>query len=110
MDAARALKRGRKEAGLTQRQLAERAGVPQSVIAKIESGRSTPRVDTFDRLLRAAGQRLEFHPAAEVDPQDWAQVLDNRALTPAQRLQKLTAYGRFHTRLRRAREKARRER
>lgn len=110
MDPAATLRRSRKNAGLTQRELAEQAGVAQSVVAKIESGRSTPRVDTFDRLLRAAKHRLEASPTSEVDPQDWAQVLDNRQLSYAERLAKLTAYGRFHTKLRDAGAKARRAR
>jgi len=47
---------------MTQRQLAARAGVPQSRIAKIESGAVVPRVDTFDRLLEACGETLESVP------------------------------------------------
>lgn len=47
---------------MTQRQLAALAGVPQSRIAKIESGAVVPRVDTFDRLLEACGETLESVP------------------------------------------------
>jgi transcriptional regulator with XRE-family HTH domain len=59
MDAARVLRYARRRAGLTQRQLAERAGVAQPTIARIESGAMVPRVDTFDRLLEACGMGLE---------------------------------------------------
>jgi len=38
--------------------LGERAGVPQSTVGRIESGRVDPRVATLDRLLRACGHRL----------------------------------------------------
>ena len=62
MDAARVLRHARRRAGLTQRGLAERAGVPQSQIAKIESGAVVPRVDTLDRLLEACGEGLESRP------------------------------------------------
>jgi len=62
MDAARVLRQARRRTGLTQRQLAERAGVPQSQIAKIESGAVVPRVDTLDRLLEACGEGLEALP------------------------------------------------
>ena len=48
--------------GLTQRQLADRGGVAQSQIAKIESGSVVPRVDTLDRLLEACGEGLESLP------------------------------------------------
>jgi transcriptional regulator with XRE-family HTH domain len=53
MDAARVLRQARLRAGFTQRQLADKASVPQSVI---------PRVDTLDRLLEACGEGLESVP------------------------------------------------
>ena len=59
MDAARVLRQARRRAGLTQRELAEKASVPQSQVAKIESGAVVPRVDTLDRLLEACGEGLE---------------------------------------------------
>jgi transcriptional regulator with XRE-family HTH domain len=62
MDAARVLRQARCRASLTQRQLAARAGVPQSRVAKIESGAVIPRVDTLDRLLAACGEGLESLP------------------------------------------------
>jgi hypothetical protein len=36
--------------------------VPQSVVARIESGAVIPRVDTLDRLLETCGEGLEAHP------------------------------------------------
>jgi transcriptional regulator with XRE-family HTH domain len=62
MDAGRVLRQARRRAGLTQRQLGEKAGVPQSVIARIESRAVIPRVDTLDRLLDACGEGLESAP------------------------------------------------
>jgi transcriptional regulator with XRE-family HTH domain len=62
VDAARVLRQARRRAGLTQRQLAAQAGVPQSRVAKIESGAVIPRVDTLDRLLAACGEGLESVP------------------------------------------------
>jgi predicted transcriptional regulator len=62
MDAARVLRQARRRAGLTQRQLASKAGVPQPMVARIESGAVMPRVDTLDRLLEACGEGLESHP------------------------------------------------
>jgi predicted transcriptional regulator len=49
---------------MTQRELGERAGVPQSVVARIETGAVVPRVDTLDRLLAACGEGLESAPRA----------------------------------------------
>lgn len=59
MSAARILASARKRRGLTQRELARRAGVPQSEVARIETGVVTPRVDTLDRLLAECGMGLE---------------------------------------------------
>lgn len=53
------LREARRRAGLTQRQLARRAGMPQPAIARIEAGAVQPRVATLDRLLRSCGRALE---------------------------------------------------
>ncbi|MEU1238871.1 helix-turn-helix transcriptional regulator [Micromonospora parva] len=54
-----ALRALRRRADLSQRQLAERSGVPQPTLARIESGRSAdPRFRTVERLVRAAGGQL----------------------------------------------------
>ena len=62
MKASRILSLARRRAGLTQRALAGRAGVPQPAIARIEAGRVTPSVTTLDRLLRATGHVLDLAP------------------------------------------------
>ena len=50
----------RERAGLTQRQLAELAGTSAAAICEYESGRRVPRVDTLERILAAAGARLDL--------------------------------------------------
>jgi len=50
----------RRAAGLTQAELAERLGVSQSAIAKLEREGCNPTVETLDRTLRAAGFRLQL--------------------------------------------------
>jgi len=57
------IKRARRTAGLTQAQLARRAGTAQSAVAAYESGAKTPTVDTLARLLDATGNRLGISPA-----------------------------------------------
>jgi len=66
----RSLRQARRRAGLTQRQLAVRTGVPQSTIGRIEAGSVDPRVSTLDRLLRACGDELDAVPrrGVGVDP------------------------------------------
>ena len=62
MKASRALRWARLTAGLSQRALAAKSGVPQSSIARIEAGTIDPRTGTLDRLLRACGFDLEVEP------------------------------------------------
>jgi predicted nucleotidyltransferase/DNA-binding XRE family transcriptional regulator len=50
----------RRRAGLTQTELARRAGVQQSVVSAYESGRRQPTVPTLLRLIRATGQGVQF--------------------------------------------------
>jgi ribosome-binding protein aMBF1 (putative translation factor) len=57
---ARTLIRARAEAGLTQEQLAKRMATTQSVIARLESGRTRPSTQTLERLAAATGTRLKI--------------------------------------------------
>lgn len=50
---ARNMIRDRVEAGLTQRELAKRAGVRPETICRIETGRHTPSVATIEKIDRA---------------------------------------------------------
>ncbi len=54
----------RKEQGLTQAQLAERLGRPQSLISAIESGRQSPHIETIVAIARELGHRVRI----ELDP------------------------------------------
>lgn len=73
------LKRKRTELGLTQAQLADRAGVSQPLIARVESGSVDPKLSTFRDILMALSEaekeRLEareimHHEVIHVSPQD----------------------------------------
>lgn len=52
------VRQARRRASANQRELAERAEMAQSTVARIEAGQATPCVPTFHRLLRAAGLHL----------------------------------------------------
>ena len=96
----------RTKAGMTQRSLAARAGVPQSTVGRIETGAIEPRIDTLLRLLHASGHDLEL--AARLgEGVDRAQIRERLALTPRQRLEDLTKAAAAARRLRgRARKRA----
>lgn len=52
------LAKNRKQAGLTQRELALRAFTQQSSISRVETGRVSPTVREVERLLGAMGRSL----------------------------------------------------
>ena len=54
----------RASAGLTQEQLARRMKTTQTVIARLESGRSKPSTRTLERFAKATGSklRISFEP------------------------------------------------
>ena len=57
LESAIAVTHVRKEAGLTQRELANVSKVPQSTIARIETGANTS-VDTLTKIANALGKKL----------------------------------------------------
>lgn len=57
-DAGRVLRQARTAAGLTQAELARRAGITQSVVSAYEAGRREPALSTLSRLVEATGASL----------------------------------------------------
>jgi ribosome-binding protein aMBF1 (putative translation factor) len=57
---ARAVIEARAHAGITQEQLAQKMETTQSVIARLESGRTKPSTQTLERLAAATGTRLKI--------------------------------------------------
>ncbi len=53
----------RKNARLTQEELAKRLGVNKSYISRIEKGVTVPSVATFYRIINALGLSIEITPA-----------------------------------------------
>lgn len=96
MTGADLVREARKRAGLTQRELADRAGTTQSAIARLESGRTSPSFDTVLRLVRVCGYRLDV----ALDPYDDSDVAQAEALlrlTVDERVERLIAVvGRLH--------------
>ena len=75
----------RRRAGLTQRELAERAGTSQAAIARIERGRQEPSLETLQKILRATGLELRVE-LAPIDDHDAQLIEQALAMTPEQRL------------------------
>lgn len=98
-------------AGLSQRQLARRAGTSQAVISAYENGKRDPVFAHLLEILRAAGFDLEvqlMHPAGDqkVRPredlwhaadsaEDDDRILENLRLSPVQRLRRMGAMRSF---------------
>lgn len=66
MDTAALIRSAREESGLSQRMLAERAGITQSTLSRFENGRRLPSIPTLRTILAAAGKQVR----AELEPLD----------------------------------------
>lgn len=67
---AKKMIRARKRAQLTQAEVAARMGTTQSEVARIESGKRPPKIETLERFALATGNRLRlsFAPMPEPRP------------------------------------------
>jgi transcriptional regulator with XRE-family HTH domain len=88
---ARLLAAARVRGGLTQRALASRARTAQSVVARIESGHTSPSWKTLQYLVRCAGFELQVAlvPRLRGRSHMLADVPRILRLTPEQRLLEL---------------------
>lgn len=102
MSAGTYVNQARRAAGLSQRELSRRTGVPQSAIARIERGLQVPRADTLEKLLEACGFELRMGPMRGVDV-DRSLIEGWLRFTPPERLERATGYGRMLSRLHDAR-------
>lgn len=103
------VREARQRARLTQAALGRRAGVPQSTIARIESGARTPSTDLVERLVRAAGFEIRVR-LGEHDPGTASLLYQSLRRTPAERLADATRAARFVLRSRRQVQDGRRGR
>ena len=92
MDAGRLIRERRLANGLTQAQLAIRAGSTQAAISRLERGDLSPTVDTINRLLAVMGEEAEIvsrRRPLECDPERLRAL---RARRPADRLAQAIAW------------------
>ena len=57
----------REAKGLTQKELAEQAGIKQSAVARLESMKATPQIDTLFKVLTPLGYKLAIVPTQSVE-------------------------------------------
>jgi transcriptional regulator with XRE-family HTH domain len=88
------VREARKRAGLTQAELAARAGTTQSAIARVESGAVSPSLERLTQLVQAAGFDIHVR-LVPYDDHDVTMALRNRLLTPERRLDNMLAFQRF---------------
>src|SRR5437764_12839772 len=84
------VREARRRAGLTQAELAARAGTTQSAIARLERGATTPTLETISKLVRAAGFELDVGIVVGDDDHDWSLVQQSARLSPTQRVRQNT--------------------
>lgn len=91
MEAATLVRNSRTAAGLTQAELARRAGTTQAAVARLEGGRVSPTVRTLEKVLAAAGCRLELGASPAASSIDETLIARQLELSPAERLKAFEA-------------------
>ncbi len=89
VDHASLLKDARRQAGLTQVQLARRLGVSQVSVAKLEHPGANPTIKTLNQALRMTGRKLVLTTEPVKGGIDKTLVFEQLRLTPDQRLAQL---------------------
>jgi transcriptional regulator with XRE-family HTH domain len=109
MTPAELIRTTREQHGLTQRQLAHRAGTSQSAVARVESGKEEVTWSRLRLLLIVMGEQPVLDSAPLPGRYDAWDVLEQRSLPPATRLANGIAFSKLGTELaavgRRARER-----
>lgn len=101
------VREARRRVGLTQGELAARAGTTQSAIARLETGRTSPSFETVLALVRHCGLDLEVM-LVERDESDMWQAAGVSAMSPDQRVERHRSVTHQMRELRRAGERSRR--
>jgi transcriptional regulator with XRE-family HTH domain len=83
------LKNARREAGLTQTELARRLGVSQAAVAKLERPDANPTVDTLHDALWETGHRLTLTAPVRRPGVDESLIRQQLAISPAERIRQL---------------------
>ncbi len=98
------IRSGRRRAGISQAELANRAGTTQSAISRWEHGHDEPRLKRLGEVLEACGLRptLCINGMEADDEVDRAQLRQQLSMSPEQRLASVANVSRLRTTARRA--------
>lgn len=87
MTAGELLQEARRRRGISQAELAIRAGTTQSAISRIERDRQSPSVETLRELLHLLGEDLNL----TTEPREWGidrtLIRERLKLTPSERIE-----------------------
>lgn len=81
--------------GLTQAQLALRAGSTQAAVSRLEHGDLSPTFETIQRLLFVLGETAQLQVTALDGDHDDAHLADLLSRTPAERLELAISWNRL---------------
>src|SRR4051794_3154016 len=98
------VREARHGAGLTQAELAERLGLSQAAIARLERPGANPTLRTLQRAVEATGNQLELGSSPRKRSFDETLIASNLRMRPADRLR---AFQSAHASVERLRDQAR---
>jgi uncharacterized protein len=107
VNAGKLIRERRLANGLTQAQLALRAGSTQAAISRLERGELSPTIETTERLLAVMGEEADIvvqRPQLDCDPKRLRAL---RSRQPADRLAQAIAWNRLASQVAIAGERAR---
>ena len=84
IDTAALIREARTLAGLSQAELAAKAGTTQPVVSRWERGLDVPRVDTLGRIFQACGFEADLRFRRH-DDVDRSQITQQLSMSPAER-------------------------
>ena len=67
MQFAKEISQKRKQLKISQRELAERCGLPQSTVGRIEAGIVTPSLPTLEKIANELGLQIGLSPQSQSD-------------------------------------------
>jgi transcriptional regulator with XRE-family HTH domain len=88
------IKEARRRNGLSQADLAFRAGTRQSAISRLESGEVSPSIETLESLLQVMGEELELSTRTVERNYDPLHMKEMKKLSPEERLTQAISWDR----------------